>query len=50
MQKQEERYDSQFAEELEDDAGISEDEYVMKEVFEKLDELQEEEKQDGSDH
>lgn len=50
MRRQEEKYSSQFAEELEDDAGISEDEYVMKQVFDKLDEQQEGDPNEGSDH
>jgi len=51
MQRQEERYDSQFTEELEDEAGISEDEFIMKKVFDKIDETQKsEDMKDGTDN
>ena len=50
LQKQEDNYDSQFADELDDEAGISEDEYIMKKVFDKIDEEQDGKKDDGSDY
>ena len=46
-QKQEDAYNSQFELELDDDAGISEDEYIMKKVFDKIDEDQRKESDDG---
>ena len=46
-QKQEDAYNSQFELELDDDAGISEDEYIMKKVFDKIDEDQKKESDDG---
>lgn len=51
MEKQAAKYESQFAEELENDAGISEDEYIMKQVFDKLDQMQEQqEEENGTDY
>ncbi len=41
IQKEVESYESQFSEELESDVAISEDEYVMKKVFDKIDEMEE---------
>lgn len=49
LQKQEEKYDSQFSDELEELAGMSEDEYLMKNVFDKIDDIQED-KDNGTDH
>ena len=50
LKKQEEGYLSQFAEELDDEAGISEDEYVMKKVFDKIDEKQNEDDMNDTDN
>lgn len=51
IQKQEESYHSQFSEQLDDEAAISEDEYIMKKVFDKLDDRQYEEvEESGSDY
>ncbi len=47
LKKQEERYNSQFSEELEEEAAISEDEYIMKKVFDKMDDQQEVENSDS---
>ena len=50
-EKQAEKYQSQFETELDDASVISEDEYVMKRVFDKLDELnKEEEISNGEDN
>ena len=43
QQKREESYCLQFSEQSVDEAAISEDEYIMKKVFEKLDDSQNEE-------
>ncbi len=51
LQKQEEEYESQFAAQMDQEVIISEDEYIMKKVFDKLDETEkQQEEQDGSDH
>ncbi len=47
--RQEEKYDSQFGEELEEEAAITEEEYVMKQVFDRLEDGEEEESGDGSE-
>lgn len=50
-EKQAEKYQSQFEKELDDASVISEDEYMMKRVFDKLDEMEkEEESNDGKDN
>lgn len=42
-QREEDMYDSQFSEQLEEDAGISEEEFIIKDAFDKLDQAQSEE-------
>ena len=49
LEKQTARYDSQFSAELDEDAGITEDEYVMKSVFDRLDESKQKKQGDETD-
>ncbi len=49
IQKQQDGYASQFAEELDEQAGISEDEYAIKRVFDLMEET-EEDSTDGNTH
>ena len=49
LEKQASRYHSQFSEELVDDAAITEDEYVMKKVFDELDKTSDKTQGDATD-